>query len=140
MFREKMELRFANRGDPQCLVAPRKRGDVVMFIAGPHMCICQIRRIHANTWSRPSEALAALGWKNIVPHAKSVQNALSALWQSLGSQEFDTVEAWDSSFGDQEGEFVVWELRCIEGRYQNIDYIFNNHKSTYIRIQTTNTH
>jgi hypothetical protein len=33
----------------------------------------------------------------------------------------------------------VWELRCIEGRYQNIDYTFNNHKSICISKPQTHT-
>ena len=33
MFREKWEMRYVLRGNPKCLVAPRKRADVVKFIA-----------------------------------------------------------------------------------------------------------
>jgi hypothetical protein len=132
MFRAKWEMRFVRRGDPNCRAAGRKRADVVKFFAGPHSCTCQIRRIHANAWSRPSEALAALGWKHIVPVAGSVGNAMHALWTTLDPfHEFGTVEAWDSNFLAQEGEIVVWELRCLKGRYQNIDYTFNNYRSTY---------
>jgi hypothetical protein len=132
MFREKWEMRYALRGNPNCKVAPRKRADMVKFFAGPHACTCQIRRIHANAWSRPSEALAALGWKHIVPDARSVGAAMHALWKSLDLYHvFKTADEWDLDFGNQEGEIVVWELRCMEGRYQNIEYTFNNHRCTY---------
>jgi hypothetical protein len=148
MFRAKWEMRFARHRDSTCLVSPRKRADVVMFFAGPHSCTFKIRRVHANAWSRPSEALVALGWKHIVPHAKSVATALQLLWESLDVRHvFDSADAWDTSFGDQEGEIVVWEMQCLEGRFQKIDYSFTNHKSTYtlknkytINRNTTHTH
>jgi hypothetical protein len=135
-------MRFAHRRDPKCLVAPRKRADVVMFFAGPHSCTFKIRRVHANAWSRPSEALAALGFQHIVPFANSLKNALYALWMSLDVKHvFDSAEAWDANFGDQEGEIVVWELRCMKGRYQNNDYTFTHHKSKYNPShQRTKTH
>ena len=138
MFRGKWEMRFAHRGDPKCNVAPRKEADLIMFVSGGHRCTCQIRRIHANAWSRPSEALAALGWKHIVPHAHSLESALTALWMSLDVQdEFDTAKAWDSNFGDDhEGEIIVWELRRIEGRYQNTDFTFDKYISTNMKAHT----
>ena len=117
MFRAKWEMRIAHRGDPKCLVAPRKRADAVMFVAGPHFCSFKIRRVYAHAWSRPSEALAALGFQHIVPFANSVKNALHALWITLDVQNaFNSAEAWDSNVVDSEGEIVVWELRCMEGR------------------------
>jgi hypothetical protein len=144
MFRAKWEMRFAHHGDSTCLVSPRKRTDVVMFFAGPHSCTFKIRRVHANAWSRPSEALVAVGWKNIVPQAKSVATALQLLWKSLDVRhEFDSADAWDTSFGDQDGEMVVWEMQCLGGRFQKIDYSFTNHESTYSLINMyylTHTH
>jgi hypothetical protein len=77
-----------------------------------------------------------VGWKQVVPKAKSLASALDALWNSLDTQHaFATVEAWDSSFvDDKEGEVVVWELQCIGGRYQNIDYTFNTILSTMLAV------
>jgi hypothetical protein len=57
---------------------------------------------------------------------------MHALWKSLDLYHvFKTADEWDLDFGNQEGEIVVWELRCMEGRYQNIEYTFNNHRCTY---------
>jgi hypothetical protein len=134
MFRGKWEMRISHSSNRDCRVAPRKANDLVKFCAGSHWCNFKIRRVHDNSWTRPSEALLALGWQHVVPFAQSFREALHYLWKSLDRKlRFNSAADWDTNMVDQ-GKVVVWEGRCTQGLYDNFEYAFTAKPSTNILL------